>query len=111
MDDFLVKAKIVFDRGRNWVSYLMFLMMVFVTVTSMKEYSYFKFLGSRYWMIIVLAGSIVVILALGYIELRRSDIYQKEAEIYARINPVQKRIFDNQEKILEKLDEIEKRIA
>ena len=106
----LIKAKIVFDRGRYWVGYLTFLMMVFVTVTSMKQYAYFEFLRGAYWIAIVLAGSIGLMLLLGYIELKRSRIYQKEAEIYASINPVQRRIFENHERILKRLDELDEKI-
>ena len=47
-------------------------------------------------------------LFLGYLELKHFKAYQKESEIYARLNPVQKRIFDNQENILKRLDDTEK---
>ena len=110
MKDWLIKAKIVFDRGRYWVGYLTFLMMVFVTVTSMQQYAYFEFLSGRYWLAIVLMASVAFMLLLGYIELKRSNIYQMEAEIYARINPVQKKVFENHEKILERLDVLDDKL-
>ena len=110
MKDKLIKVKIVFDRGRYWVGYLTFLMMVFVTVTSMRQYAYFEFLSGRYWLAIVLISSIAFMLLLGYLELKRSDIYQREAEIYASINPIQKKVFENQERILEKLDELDEKL-
>jgi len=111
MKDRLIKAKIVFDRGRYWVGYLTFLMMVFVTVTSMKQYPYFEFLSGRYWLVVVLAASMGFMLLVGYIELKRSRIYQREAEIYARLNPVQRRVFENHDKILERLDELENKLS
>jgi len=107
IDELLIKTKIVFDRGRYWLGYMTFLMMVFVTVTSMKEYSYFEFLRSWYWLAFILAGSVAGMFVLGYIELKHVKAYQKEAEIYAQINPVQKKIFENQERILKKLEELE----
>ncbi|MFH1722956.1 MAG: hypothetical protein ABH950_10190 [Candidatus Altiarchaeota archaeon] len=107
--DFWVKVKIVFDRGRSWIGYLTFLMMVFVTITSMKEYPYFAFLAGRYWFFLVLVSGVALIFVLGYLELRTFHVYQKELEIYSRINPVQKKVFENQEKILERLDKLEKK--
>jgi type II secretory pathway component PulL len=106
MKELFVKAKIVFDRGRYWVSYLTFMMMLFVTVTNMKKYTYFQFLQGRWWLLILFLGSLLIILIAGYIELTKLGTYQKEAEIYARLNPVQRRILENQEKILKKLDEL-----
>ena len=111
MNEFWVKLKIVFDRGRGWVGYLTFLMMVFVTITSMKQYTYFEFLAGRYWMILVLCAGLALIFLLGYLEVRTLSLYQKEAEIYSRINPVQQKVFQNQKRILEKLAELEKKLG
>lgn len=111
MDDFLVKSKIVFDRGKQWIGYFTFLMMVFVTVTSMKEYAYFQFLRSRYWMVFALLASFILVLFIGYLEIRRLNVYQKEVEIYARMNPVQRRVFENHERIIERLDSIEEKLG
>ncbi len=108
-DDFWVKAKIVFDRGRAWVGYLTFLMMVFVTITSMKEYAYFEFLGGRHWFVIILAASVAVIFLLGYLELKTFHVYQKEAEIIGRINPIQRKLLENQGAILTRLKRLEKK--
>lgn len=106
-DDLWVKAKIVFDRGRSWVGYLTFLMMVFVTITSMKEYAYFEFLAGRHWFVILLLASVAVIFLLGYLELKTFHVYQKEAEIIGRINPVQRKLLENQDTILERLERME----
>ncbi|MBU1487687.1 hypothetical protein KKH56_06555 [bacterium] len=110
MKDLLVKGKIVFDRGRYWASYLTFMMMIFVTVSNMKEYAYFQFLQGRYWLIIIFLASLGIILLTGYIELTRLGTYQKEAEIYARLNPIQRKMLENQDNILKKLETIRKDI-
>ena len=108
MSDRFIKAKILFDRGRYWVNYLIFLMVVFVTATSMKQYEMFAFLSSSYWIAFVLLGSVLFMGVLGYIELHKLQTYQKEAEYLAKLNPVQARMLDNQDKIMKRLDRLEK---
>lgn len=110
MDDLFVKIKILFDRGKYWVSYLTFFMLIFVTVTSMKEYAIFSFLSTWYWLFIMLLGSMAVMLILGYVELKHTKAFQKEIEIYAKLNPVQKKMFDNQDKIIEMVSELKKEV-
>ena len=110
MKEFLIKSKIVFDRGKYWLGYLTFLMMAFVTVTSMKEYAYFEFLRGSYWLIIVIAVSLAGMLFLGYFELKYLKTYQKEIEVLSKINPIQQKVFENQDKILKKLSELESKV-
>jgi len=110
MKEFLIKAKIVFDRGKYWLGYLTFLMMAFVTVTSMKQYDYFEFLRGGYWLVVVIAASFGFMLLLGYIELKHLGTYQKEIEVLSKINPIQQKVFENQDKILKKLSELENKI-
>lgn len=106
MKEFLVKTKIVFDRGRYWTGYLTFMMMIFITVANMKEYSYFRFLAGRWWLVIIFLSSILLILIAGYVEIKLLGTYQKEQEIYSKLNPSQTKILENQEKILAILEEI-----
>lgn len=103
----LIKVKVLFDRGRNWIGYLTFLMLIFITISNMKSYDYiFGFLSGWHWMIILMIGALCLVLVLGYVEIRHTNAYQQEAEIYARLNPVQRRVFENQEKIIDMLDDI-----
>ena len=110
MKELLIKSKIVFDRGRYWLSYLTFFMLVFVTVTNLKSYSYFEFLQGRYWLIILLAASIIAMFLLGYVELKYLKTYQKEVEVLGSIDPNWQKSYKNDERILEKLSELEGRI-
>lgn len=54
MRDLFIKTKIALDRGREWISYINFFLIVFIAVANLKQYSYFDFLQTRYWMIIIL---------------------------------------------------------
>lgn len=110
MKELLVKSKIVFDRGKYWLSYLTFFMLLFITVTNMKQYSYFEFMQGRYWFIILLFASILAMFLLGYVELKHLKTYQKEVEVLGKIDPNWQKSYKNQEKILEKLSELENRI-
>ena len=107
----LIKAKMAMDRGKYWLSYINFAMLLFISVTSMKEYDVFSFLQGRYWIIVLGLGTFVFITILGYIDLKKLKTFQLETEIYARSNPVQQRMFDNQDKILKRIDGIEKNIG
>ncbi|MCK5373521.1 MAG: hypothetical protein KAJ20_04225 [Candidatus Aenigmarchaeota archaeon] len=111
MKTFLIKAKIAMDRGKYWLSYINFAMLLFIAVTSMKEYEYFSFLQGRYWLVLLGFGTLVFITVLGYIDLKKLKTYQVESEIYARINPVQQKIFENQDKILKRIEGLEKKIG
>ena len=111
MKDFLIKAKIAMDRGKYWLSYINFAMLLFIAVTSMKEYEYFSFLQGRYWLVVLGFCTLVFITVLGYIDLKKLKTYQMESEIYAKINPVQQRVFENQDKILERIERLEKKIG
>ncbi|MCK5593798.1 MAG: hypothetical protein KAI18_01000 [Candidatus Aenigmarchaeota archaeon] len=111
MKELLIKAKMAMDRGKYWLSYINFAMLLFISVTSMKEYDMFSFLQGRYWIIVLGLGTFVFITILGYIDLKKLKTFQLETEIYARINPVQQRMFDNQDKILKRIDGIEKNIG
>jgi hypothetical protein len=110
MKDLFVKAKIVFDRGKQWIGYFNFLMIVFITVASMKAYTTFSFLSSTYWLIIIIIASFLLIALIGWLEVKKFGTYQKEAEILGRINPTFKRIFENQEKIMRDLKELKKKV-
>ncbi|NOQ56049.1 MAG: hypothetical protein GQ477_04560 [Nanohaloarchaea archaeon] len=109
MKEFLIKAKMAMDRGKYWLSYINFAMLLFISVTSMKEYDMFLFLQGRYWIVLLGIGTFVFITFLGYIDLKKLKTYQTESEIYARINPVQQKMFDNQDKILKKIASLEKK--
>ncbi|MCK5234936.1 MAG: hypothetical protein KAJ88_04935 [Candidatus Aenigmarchaeota archaeon] len=111
MKTFLIKAKIAMDRGKYWLSYINFAMLLFIAVTSMKEYEYFSFLQGRYWLVLLGFGTLVFITVLGYVDLKKLKTYQVESEIYARINPVQQKIFENQDKILKRIEGLEKKIG
>ncbi|NOR85925.1 hypothetical protein GQ473_07475 [archaeon] len=107
MKTFLVKLKIAMDRGKYWLSYVQFFMLLFVLVTSMKTYTTFSFLGSTQWLGILTIVTIIGLIVIGYLDLKVFKTYQAESEIYAHVNPIQKRMFDNQNKILEKLEQLE----
>ncbi len=111
MKQFLIKAKIAMDRGKYWLSYINFAMLLFIAVTSMKEYEYFSFLQGRYWLIFLGFGTLVFITVLGYIDLKKLKTYQVESEIYARINPVQQKVFENQDKILKRIEGLEGKVG
>ncbi len=111
MKKFLIKAKIAMDRGKYWLSYINFAMLLFIAVTSMKEYEYFSFLQGRYWLVLLGFGTLVFITVLGYIDLKKLKTYQLESEIYAQINPVQQKVFENQDKILKRIEGLEKKIG
>lgn len=99
--DFIMKLKIAVDRGRIWVGYIQFFMLLFITVTSMKQYHIFNFIFvTPYWYIYIGVGAIISILFIGYADVKIFKTFQKETEIYAKINPVQKRLFENQNKII-----------
>ena len=111
MKELLIKGKMAMDRGKYWLSYINFAMLLFISVTSMKEYDVFLFLQGRYWIVLLGLGTFVFITILGYIDLKKLKTFQIESEIYARINPVQQRMFENQDKILERISGIEKKIG
>ncbi|MBW6462102.1 MAG: hypothetical protein K0B07_03595 [DPANN group archaeon] len=111
MKELLIKAKMAMDRGKYWLSYINFVMLLFISVTSMKQYEYFSFLQGRYWLIILGLGTFVFITILGYVDLKILKTFQIETEIYARINPVQQKMFDNQDKILDMISGIEKNMS
>lgn len=111
MKELLIKAKMSMDRGKYWLSYINFAMLLFISVTSMKNYEYFSFLQGRYWLVMLGLGTFVFITILGYIDLKKLKTFQIESEIYARINPVQQKMFSNQDKIMKRLDSIEKNIG
>ncbi len=111
MKELLIKAKMAMDRGKYWLSYINFAMLLFISVTSMKEYDMFSFLQGRYWIFLLGFGTFIFITILGYIDLKKLKTFQLETEIYARINPVQQRMFDNQDKILKRIDGIEKKVG
>ena len=108
MKTFFVKLKIAMDRGKYWLSYVQFFMLLFVLVTSMKQYSTFAFLKSTQWLGILTIITLVGLIVIGYLDFKIFKTYQAESEIYAKVNPIQKRMFDNQEKILERLENLEK---
>ena len=111
MKELLIKAKMAMDRGKYWLSYINFAMLLFISVTSMKEYDMFSFLQGRYWIIVLGLGTFVFITLLGYIDLKKLKTFQMETEIYARINPVQQRMFDNQDNILKRISDVEKQVG
>ncbi|MEA3229740.1 MAG: hypothetical protein U9P44_02390 [archaeon] len=110
MKEFLIKAKIAMDRGKYWLSYINFAMLLFISVTSMKQYEMFSFLRGWSWLFVLGLGTFVLITVLGYLDLKKLKTYQIESEIYAQINPVQKRIFENQDRIMRRLEDIEKKL-
>ena len=107
--DFFVKAKMVLDRGKNWISYVNFLLLVFVAVSSLKQYPAFNFLKSRYWLFIFLGAAFVGVIVLGYIDLVFLKTHEAEYEIAARMNPVQRRMFKNQDEIIKKVNKLSKK--
>ena len=109
MKNFLLKLKIALDRGKYWLAYLNFFMISFIAVSSMKQYSVFSFMQGRYWLSLLLVGSVIGMIILGWLDLKKLGTYQKEAEILADINPVWRKLFKNQEEILGRLDKIEKK--
>ncbi len=108
MKDFLVKIKIAMDRGKYWLSYVQFFMLLFVLVTSMKQYTTFSFIGSTEWLLLLTVTTLVGLVVLGYLDLKVLKTYQTESEIYARVNPIQKKMLDNQENMRKQLDRLEK---
>ncbi|MCK5474621.1 MAG: hypothetical protein KAI53_04390 [Candidatus Aenigmarchaeota archaeon] len=108
MKNTLVKIKIAMDRGKYWLSYVQFFMLLFVLVTSMKQYTTFSFFRSTEWLGLLTIITLVGLVVLGYIDLKVLKTYQTESEIYARVNPIQKKMLDNQENILKQLDLLEK---
>ena len=108
MKNTLVKIKIAMDRGKYWLSYVQFFMLLFVLVTSMKQYTTFSFLGSTDWLLSLTIITLIGLVVLGYIDLKILKTYQTESEIYARVNPIQKKMLDNQENMLKRLDKLEK---
>ena len=105
----LVKIKIVFDRGKNYISYITFFMMTFVTITAMKEYEMFSFLSSTLWFTIVFSISIFSIGFIGWLEMKGLKTWQKEREIYGRLDPVFEKLYNNQNKILAHLKKDEQK--
>ena len=108
MDDKLIKAKIALDRGKYWMSYVNFVMILFIATSALKDYPALTFMSSRYWLVILFVVSFFSLLALGYIDLKFFGAYQKEIEVMSRMNPVQQKLFKNQEEILARLERIEK---
>lgn len=111
MDDKLIKAKIALDRGKYWMSYINFFMILFIATSALKGYPGLSFMSSRYWLIVLFVISFASLLFLGYIDIKFFGAYQKEVEIMSRINPVQQKLFRNQEEILRRLERIESRMA
>ncbi len=92
LKDFFAKVMVCLERGKYWISYLNFFMIVFLTVTSMREYQAFGFLRSAHWIVLIVLVAFIVVFFIGYLDIKRG-IYEKEKLVEAKINPVQKRIF------------------
>lgn len=107
MSEKLIKAKIALDRGKYWMSYLNFFILIFIATSSIKEYPQLTFLQGRYWILLLLILSLISIAVLGYLDLKVFSTYQKEVEIMSRINPVQQKLLGNQKEILERLKYLE----
>lgn len=110
MDNKLIKAKIALDRGKYWMSYINFVMILFIATSAMKEYPGLSFISSRYWLLMLFIISLASLAVLGYIDIKFFGAYQKEIEVMSRINPVQQKLFRNQEEILRRLERIEARM-
>lgn len=107
MQKFLIKLKVALDRGRIWFGYVQFFMLIFITVASMNQFPALASLfSSTYWLILLGIGGTGAIVVFGYIDFKYLKTFQHENVLYARMNPVQQRIFDNQDKILAELAEI-----
>ncbi len=107
--DFFVKTKIALDRGRNWLAYLSFLMIVFVTVSSMTKYPIFSMFNGPEWIVVILISTLIGVTIIGYFDIV-SGVYGKEAEIVARINPVQSKLLKNQEDIIKRIENLERKL-
>lgn len=106
--DLLIKLKIIFDRGRYWFGYSTVFMLMFVAVSSLKQYSYFSFLGAWYWLVCLFLLSLFMMLGIGYVEMKYTKTIQKESKIYTLRNPVFMELLDNQKIIIDKLNELKK---
>ncbi|RKY40094.1 MAG: hypothetical protein DRP85_09245 [Candidatus Makaraimicrobium thalassicum] len=107
MSEKLIKTKIALDRGKYWMSYLNYFILIFIATSSIKDYPQLSFLQGRYWLILLLFLSLISIAVLGYLDLKVFSTYQKEVEIMSRINPLQQKLLGNQKEILERLEHLE----
>ncbi|MFH1126621.1 MAG: hypothetical protein ABIG84_03155 [archaeon] len=109
MSEKLIKAKIALDRGKYWMSYLNFVIIIFIATASLKDYPALTFLRGRYWLLLLLIISLLSLAILGYLDLKVFGTYQKEIEVMARINPIQQKMLKNQQEILERLGKLERK--
>lgn len=100
--DLYVKGKIIFERGQAYFGYLQFVMIIFITVSQMRTYPLFAWLSGWYWFGALFVGIFGTILFVGYLEIRW-NIWQRQTDIYARLNPLNLELLKNQKEILEEV--------
>lgn len=97
--------KVAMTRARDWSTYFNFFMLLFVTISSLRQYESFKFLTTKYIIWIMIIGVFGMAL-FGWIDLHWG-LYKLEVEKLNRINPIWVETFNRLERIENKLGNME----
>ena len=84
----IMKAKIMFDRGRTWQGYVQFLMILFLAIQGLKKYVWFKDINTGLLLVVGFLGANILLFIIGYIEIKYLKTFQEEMRERAMLNPV-----------------------
>lgn len=96
------------DRGRYWMAYVNFILILFVAVSDLKQYEALKFLGNISVILTLFAIAFVIVIVVGYLDLKKG-VYRKETEVSAHMNPVQSKILKELYEIQRDVKELKNR--
>lgn len=105
----LATILVALDRGRYWMAYVNFLLILFVAVSDLKQYEALKFLQDIHIVLALFAIAFVLVIIVGYIDLKKG-IYRKEAEVSAHMNPIQNKILRELQEIQKDVKELKKKL-
>jgi len=104
--DWLIMLKIYFGRSQSYLSIANTSMILIVLLTTLKDKGYVNFDITAYFIPLVALGMVLLIL-LGYFELKFFRGLNKEQEYYAQMNPFMVEIKDKIDSIETKLVNLE----
>ena len=81
-------GKIMWDRGKTWITYLQFMMILFLVVDKIKDLVWFKEISTTALLVISFIAVNVGIFAIGFIEIKLLGTFQKEMENRSKLNPI-----------------------
>ncbi len=99
-----VKCKIALDRGKLWISYSQFFMILYLFLKNISANQTFSFLQNDLLLILSMIGVLMVIVFIGWFDIVVLQLYQKECQQVASINPNWVKTHKKLNEIIEKLE-------